>query len=114
MQLKRMNSSALKSLGLRLALVLLFLFAENTALAHQVSHIEDGNEHAAASDVHKKFHSDLCSFHAAFESLIGVVGQASPKLALAQNEFDLSVIELPPSVAQQLVVPSSRGPPSFS
>ncbi|HEX5477822.1 MAG TPA: hypothetical protein VFX09_08200 [Burkholderiales bacterium] len=109
----------MRALG-RVLLVAVFLFAQASALAHQVWHLGSGSLSAvpvvsASQDVHKAVSGNpLCEQH---EALGTVLGGLSSSIVLACTA-DVSPVHFfapAASVASiAALAPSSRGPPALS
>jgi len=108
-----MNRSQRKFL--RLVLATMLLFAQHVALAHQAHHVLD---HPPSASLHaggnSNFHSELCAFHADFESLLGAVDATPPELHLSSVAFGQFSTAFPRYFPTAPVIPASRGPPYFS
>jgi hypothetical protein len=100
---------------LRIALAALLLFAQHVAIAHQLNHGLDGApfQSQRAGD-EGNFRSDLCAFHAVFESLLSAVESTPPVLFLADTVFEQLSVTIRRFYATEPVIPASRGPPSVS
>jgi hypothetical protein len=100
---------------LRIALAALLLFAQQLAVAH---HLRHGFDRAPFQSQrigdHGNFHSDLCAFHADFDSVLGAVDSTPPPLLIADTVFERHSTTPPRFQATQPVIPASRGPPSAS
>ena len=96
----------------RLALATLLLFAQHVALAHQAHHVFD---HPPSASLHAggngNFHSELCAFHADFESLLSAVDATPPELHLSSIAFEQFSTAFPRHFPTAPVIPASRGPP---
>lgn len=109
----------MRALG-RVLLVAAFLFAQGSALAHQVWHLGSGSLSAgaptgASQDAHKAASGNpLCEQH---EALGTVLGGLSGSIVLACTA-DVSPVHFcaPPASAASIaaLAPSSRGPPALS
>jgi len=108
-----MNCS--KRMALRLALSALLLFAQHAAVAHQTAHaLDHGTIQSQHSGDDGNFHSDLCAFHADFDSLLSAIQSAPPALCLSSAAFELRPAPFPRYQITEPVIPASRGPPDAS
>ena len=91
---------------LRILFALLLLSAQQTALSHMISHLDDRglpNEQKL-----------LCDQHDALGTVAGALDCALPPLAVAASPVPvLFVVDLP-AVSTAGLAPSSRGPPALS
>jgi len=99
----------------RLALCVLLLFGQHVAVAHQAAHALDHeplqSQHAGD---YKSFHSNLCAFHADFESLLSAVGSSPAALCqpgMVPEQFSAAPVRQCPS---EPLTAASRGPPYAS
>ena len=96
----------------RLAITALLLFAQHVAVAHQIQHVlGQGPFQEKQVDADQNFHSDLCAFHADFESLLSTVGSTPPPFCLASAAVELHAASPSVFAPAEPVIPASRGPP---
>jgi len=99
----------------RLALSALLLFAQHAAIAHRAAHaLDHGPLQSQHSGDNGNFHSDLCAFHADFDSLLNAVESAPPAPCLSSAASELRPAPFPRYQITEPVIPASRGPPDAS
>ena len=96
----------------QLLFAMLLLFAQQQALAHLIQHWHDGYPAQSDGGGKQKSHSELCDFHATFAELLGasVCALAMVLDAGSTKPADQFSAQARPT---RLVIPSSRGPPSY-
>ena len=99
---------------LRLACVLLLLFAQQGALTHAAWHAKSSTPAEQGSSGKASFHGGLCDLHHAFSQVLGGVQAAVPVCfahprGLAQHKPCLYSDGI-----LSLSLPLCRGPPAFS
>jgi hypothetical protein len=107
-----MNCS--KRMIFRLALSALLLFSQHVAIAHQAAHAFDHALQSQHTGDDGNFHSDLCAFHADFDSLLSAIESAPPALCLSSTASERLPALFPCYDITEPVIPASRGPPDAS
>jgi hypothetical protein len=97
-----------------LALALLLLFAQQGALSHQVTHIQDArSDHSREDSGRKNAVPELCVFHAMFGTVLGGIG-ATPRMpGLNANTIERTPDQVAIQFRRFPITPASRGPPHF-
>ena len=103
----------MKRACLRLVLAFLLLFAQHSALSHQIGHIQDHRPGQSQKQNGGKqgLQSGLCVFHIAFGAILGTVGCAESPLRVASNGVECGIGLSPFVFPASLIIPASRGPP---
>ena len=99
----------------QLMLAALLLAAQQVALTHEVWHLKDRlpDQSQQRADGQQTTQSDWCPFHASFADVLGGLGSNAAPLAVNTDASTLCSYPLPASFSGDLIVPASRGPPSF-
>lgn len=96
----------------RLAIAALLLFGQQMAIAHQAWHALDrGSARTQQYGIDGNDQSNLCAFHADFESILSAVKSTPPVLLPGITVFEQFSASLPHHHSAKLIVPASRGPP---
>jgi len=108
-----MNCS--KRMIFRLALSALLLFSQHAAIAHLAAHaLDHGALQSQLTGDEGNFHSDLCAFHADFDSLLSAIESAPLALCLSSSVSERLPAVFPRYHITETVIPASRGPPDAS
>jgi hypothetical protein len=91
----------------------LLLVAQQSALSHQIGHIQDGGSgHSQPQNDGKKTPAPgLCVFHIAFSTVLGAIGSAAQTPQVAASAVERGIYSLTYAFPAILVIPASRGPP---
>lgn len=99
----------------RAILIALLLISQSVALSHQIGDLADlGHEFSelqSASEPSSGSPSDLCTFHIAFDDVLGAIGTDPESIALAPRALEEAAPRNVSSVPASPITPASRGPP---
>jgi hypothetical protein len=100
----------------RLFVLVAFLLAQATALAHSIWHISSSFDGVRSGDSAAQDSSanPLCTQHGALDDVLGAVHGASPCACLVRLAAERVLPALHASASLAALAPSSRGPPRFS